>query len=112
MPAYPSAQPAALYPGSPIALVNNAATDSGITTTEQFAVAPPPNGAGLTVMIANTTNQQAVGQFSWVDTAADYQPLSGCIVPPGSVLPYNLATGWMRFTFAVAPTSGSLVVSR
>ena len=112
MPAYPAAQPAALYPGSQIALVNNAATDSGITTTEEFALNPLGLGAGCTLMILNTTNQQAVGQFSPVDVAADYMPLSGCIVPAGSALPYNLSGGWMRFTFAVAPTTGSLIVSR
>ena len=113
MPAYPAKLPAALYPGSSIALVNNAAVDSGITTTEQFALAPGMNGAGVTIMITNSTNQQAVGQFAPADGAsANYLPLSGCVVPPGSVLAYNLSGGWMDFTFAVAPTTGSLVVSR
>ncbi len=112
MPAYPSAQPAALYPGAPITLVNNAATDSGITTTAQFAVPPAPNGSGVTLMIVNTTNQPATGQFSWIDVTGDYQNLSGCVVAAGQALAYNLATGWIRFTFVSAPTSGSLVVSR
>jgi hypothetical protein len=112
MPSYPASQPAALYQGAPITLVNNAATDSGITTTAQFAIAPPSNGAGLTIMIVNTTNQAATGQFSWLDVAGDYQPLVGCAVPAGGALAFNLTTGWMRFTFTVAPTSGSLVVSR
>jgi hypothetical protein len=112
MPSYGASQTAELYQGAPISVVNNAATDSGITTSQALAVAPPPNGAGLTVMIVNTTNQQATGQFAFQDTAADYQNLSGCIVPPGASLAYNLSTGWLRFTFAIAPTSGSLVVSR
>jgi hypothetical protein len=112
MPAYPTAQPAALYPGSQISLVNNAATDAGITTTEQVAIAPSIGGSGVTVMILNTTNQQAVGQYAPADVAANYQPLSGCIVAAGAALPYNITSGWLRFTFAVAPTSGSLIVSR
>jgi hypothetical protein len=112
MPAYPISQPAALYPGSQIALVNNAATDSGITTTAQFALLPGMNGTGVTLMILNATNHDAQGQFAPTDTAGNYQNLSGCIVPAGTALPYNLSGGWMRFTFAVAPTSGSLIVSR
>ena len=112
MPAYNTAPVAALYPGTPIAVVNNAASDSGISTTQQLAIAPPINGSGLTIMISNTTNQQATGEFSWHDVAADYQDLSGCIIPAGSVLAYNLATGWLRFTFATPPSSGSLIVSR
>ena len=112
MPAYPIKQPAALYPGTQITLVNNAAVDSGITTSAQFALAPGMNGTGVTIMILNTTNQQAQGQFSPTDTPANYQNLSGCIVPAGTALPYNLSGGWMLFTFAAAPTSGSLVVSR
>jgi hypothetical protein len=112
MPAYNTVPVAALNQGTQIACVNNAAVDANVTTTQQLAIAPPLNGAGLTIMITNTTNQQATAQFSWHDVAADYQPLSGCIVPSDSVLAYNLATGWIRFTFQTAPTSGSLIVSR
>jgi hypothetical protein len=112
MPAYPSLIPPALYPGTQIPVVNNAAVDAGITTTSQFALAPGMNGAGITIMIANTTDHDAIGQFSNTDIAANYIPLSGCIIPAGTVLPYNLSGGWMRFTFAVAPTTGSLIVSR
>jgi len=110
MPSYGSVSPAALYQGAPITLV--ASGETGITTTEQLSIAPPPNGAGLTIMIVNTTDQDATGEFAWVDTESDYQVLSGCIVPAGSALAYNLTTGWLRFTFSAAPTSGSLVVSR
>ena len=112
MPAYPVASPSALYPGSQLALVNNAAVDSGITTTEQFALIPLGDGSGCTLMITNTTNQQATGQYAPTDVDANYKPLSSCIVTTGAVLPYNLSGGWLRFTFATAPTSGSLIVSR
>jgi len=112
MPSYPITQPAALYPGSQVTLVNNAAVDSGITTSAQFALAPGMNGAGVTAMITNTTNQSAQGQFAPTDIAANYQNLSGCIVPAGTTLHYNVSGGWMRFTFSAAPTTGSLIVSR
>ena len=110
MPAYNANSPGALYPGSQIALVNSA--DSSVTKTQQFALPVGQNGAGVTLMIANTTNQQAVGQWAANDVDAQYEPLSGCIVPNASVLAYNLSGGWLRFTFAMAPTSGSLIVSR
>jgi hypothetical protein len=107
----------ALYPGNHIALVNNAAIDSGITQTQQFAVGPTPGDGTVTLMITNTTNQQAQGQFAPQDPpaaggSATYENLSGCIVPAGSTLAYNLQGGWMCFTFGTAPTSGSLIVSR
>ena len=102
----------ALSPGASTAMVNNAAVDTGITTTKQIAIGPTPENSGYTLVIVNTTNQQAQGQYSNQDVAANYEPLSGCIVPAGASLPYNLVGGWLRFTFAVAPTSGSLIVSR
>lgn len=118
MPSYiTSPQPVqltALYPGDRKYCVNNAATDSGVTTTVQFAVGPQGNQTGCTVMIVNTTNQQAQGQYSPDDSkgSTSYEPLSGCIVPAGSTLAYNLSGGWMNFTFGTAPTSGNLVVTR
>ena len=50
MPKYQAGQPAALYPGNSIALVNNAAVDANVTTTERFALAPGQNGAGISLM--------------------------------------------------------------
>jgi hypothetical protein len=112
MPSYPALLPAALYPGSSISLVADASVDANVTTTEEFALTPVGSNGGCTLMITNTTDQQAVGQYAPTDVAAEYMPLSGCIVPAGSVLPYNLSGGWMRFTFVTAPASGSLIVSR
>ena len=115
MPAYNTNVPIALCPGFSIAVVNSAATDSNITSSQQFAVAPVPNQSGGTLMITNSTNQTATGQFAASDTSTGtgtYETLSGCIVPAGTTLAYNLSGGWMRFSFGTAPTSGSLVVSR
>lgn len=116
MPKYNANVPVALCPGFSVALVNSASTDSGITSTQQVAIAPVPNASGETLMITNTTNQTATGQFAPTDaltgSSTGYQPLSGCIIPAGTSLAYNLSGGWMNFTFATAPTSGSLIVSR
>ena len=112
MPQYPAAVPISLSSGNQLALVNNAAIDTGVTTTTQFAVGPSGTSTGVTLMIMNSTNQTAQGQYAPSDVAAEYQNLSGCIVPAGAALAYNLANGWMRFTFSSAPTSGSLIVSR
>jgi membrane-associated protease RseP (regulator of RpoE activity) len=112
-PAQP-VQLTALYPGTQFVAVNNAATDSGITTSQQVAIGPTPGNSPVTLVITNSTNQQATGQYSPEDAlgTASYENLSGCIIPAGSSLPYNLQGGWMRFTFATAPSSGSLIVSR
>src|SRR5271155_609585 len=117
MPAYinnPQAvQVTALYKGNAKTLVNNAATDSAITKTIQFAVGPEPGSGSVTLTVYNQTNQQATGEWTPSEnyspsvTQPTYEPLSGCIVPAGSTLPYNLSGGWVCFTFATAPTTGS-----
>lgn len=112
MPAFQTAGPiTAIYPGDSIALVNDASTDSGLTTTQQVAITD--TGVGATITVINTTNQDATGQMSADPlTTGSYKPASGLIVPSGTALPYNLSQTAIRFTFTVAPTSGSLVVSR
>ena len=123
MPAYVTntiaspAQPVqltALYPGTQFVAVNNAASDSGVTTTLQVAIGPTPGNSPVNMVITNTTNHDATGQYSPEDAlgTGSYEPLSGCVIPAGSSLPYNLQGGWVRFTFVTAPTSGSLIVSR
>jgi hypothetical protein len=115
MPAFlTSPQPTqlvAIYPGDSIALVNNAAVDAGITLTQQVAFGPTPGNSTGNVVVNNTTNQQAQGEYCSTPNGT-YEPLSGFVVPAGSSLPYNLSGGWLCFSFAVAPTSGSLTVTR
>lgn len=112
MPSYPATPPVCLHQGRSLALVNNAAVDGSVTTTIQCAIGPTPGSDTCTVTAINGTNQTATGQFAQSDVAANYQPLSGFVVPSGSALPYNLPVGWIRFTFTVAPTTGSLTVMR
>ena len=113
MPAYSATgNRTAIYPGDQVAVVNNAATDAGITTTQQLAIGPVGNQTGCTIIVTNSTNHDATGQYAPLDADANYEPISGFIVPASTALPYNLSLGFIRFTFASAPTSGSLIVSR
>ena len=112
MPAY-NAQPVrALYPGESIALVDDASVDTAITTTQQFAVGPNPVQTSNVINFINTTNHDAVGQISWHDVTGDYVTSASLTVAAGTALPYNMADGWVRFTFAIAPTTGSFVAAR
>jgi hypothetical protein len=119
MPAYiTNGQPTqyvALYPGIQYAVVNNAAIDTGITKSVQLAVGPTPGNGTVNLVITNQTNQQAQGQYAPNDgngVNPTYENLSGCIIPAGSVLPYNLQGGWILLTFATAPTTGSAYIGR
>lgn len=116
MPSYiTSPQPVqldVLWKGKSIAFVNNAANDSGVTTTQQVSVAPEPGSGSVTLNIINTTNQTATLQASWVDVTGNYQPVASGTIATDTALEYNLSGGWIRFTFTTAPTSGSLVVTR
>ena len=111
MPSYNALPVSVIYPGNNIALVSDASTDTGVTTTQQTVIGPSNSNANV-INIINTTNQTAQGQLSWDDTTGDYQNASGMMIGSGSALCYNLADGFLRFTFSTAPTSGSLVVAR
>ena len=112
MPSYAAGTGKALYPGDAIALVNNAAIDTGVTSTQQFAVGADPVGTTVGIVVVNTTDKDATGQYAATDADANYKNLSGLVVPSGTALPYNVAGGLIRFTFVSAPTSGSLTVRR
>lgn len=120
MPSYPALSPVTLTPGAQCSLVNDATTDVGVTTTIQVIVAnisPTPP----TLMLSNTTNQAASVQVAFADANANYTPLSyvplstnaGAIsVAAGASVYFACSFPFVRCTFQVAPTSGSLVVLR
>lgn len=112
MPAYNSQPVRALYPGSSINLIDNAATDTGITKTQQFAIGPNPVNISNVINFINTTDQDATGYVAASDVDANYAAASGLIVAKSSALPYNLADGFVRFSFGTAPSSGSLTAAR
>ena len=116
MPSYNAAIPRAIYPGNEIALVNNAATDASVTTTQQCSMGPDPGGQ-TAVVLTNSTNQTATVQIAPSDTPSLYQPYTylGSAITAAA----NTSVGfpivpnvWLRCTFATAPTSGSLILSR
>jgi hypothetical protein len=111
MPAYIASalvqQVNALYPGNQLALVNNAATDSSVTKTLQFAIGPQAGQLPRMTFI-NTTNQDCQIELAASDADANYQVGSGLVAPAGTSFVFN-AFGWCRGLFATAPTSGSLI---
>lgn len=113
-------QEVALYPGSSIALVNNAAVDAGVLITQQIAIGPDPSGNSQ-LTITNTTNQTATAQTAPDDAQVGgvgqhYEPYSvqgtAITVPTLETVSFPCNARWLRFTFAVAPTAGSLIVTR
>lgn len=123
MPAFlpTTTAPKAIYPGDSIALVSNAAVDSGVTSTVQVAIGPDPMG-NYRLTLTNTTNQTATAQVAPNDmvlptpTSSSYEPYSdgpnAVTVASGKSASFNCFGPWFNCTFASAPTSGSLVLSR
>lgn len=120
MPAYIAnpqiSQVHTLYKGDTIALV--APGDAGVTQSLECAIGPEPGVSNVTVMIANTTNQPAQAvwtaqeQFAGSSSVPTYIPIGGAQVVSNSTYQVQLSGGWLSFTFATAPTTGSLSVSR
>lgn len=113
MPAYnaqamPTPKPA-LYTGDQYALVNNAALDSGITATEQVAIAPHQADSATYCTIFNGTNQAVQMQAAPSDSAALYVSL-GSSIAAGALATISCAVPWVRGLFATAPTTGSLII--
>ena len=113
MPAYntqamPTPKPS-LCTGDQYALVNNAAVDSGITATQQVAIAPHQADSATYCTVFNGTNQAVQMQAAPSDSAALYASL-GSSIAAGALATISCAVPWVRGLFATAPTSGSLVI--
>jgi len=117
MPAYntqpmPTPKPA-LYTGDLYALVNNAAVDSGITATQQVAIAPSPGDTATYCTVFNGTNQAVQMQAAPYDpptaTGVAYASI-GSSIAAGALATISCAVPWLRGLFGTAPTTGSLVI--
>ena len=113
MPTYnnqpmPTPKPA-LYTGDQIALVNNAAVDSGILATQQVAIAPAPGDTATYCTVFNGTNQAVQMQAAPLDSAALYVSL-GSSIAAGALATISCPVPWLRGLFTTAPTTGSLIV--
>ncbi len=115
------AQLTALYPGDTFALVNDASTDSGITSTIQVAIGPDPGG-NYRITLTNTSGQTATVQTA-PKSATAISPADGAFEPysdegtaitvaNGTSKSFNCTGPWLRCTFSPAPTTGSLILSR
>lgn len=101
----------AIYPGNRVDLVANAAVDSGITKTLQFALGPNPGNETNAMVFVNGTNQSATVYTASQDADSNYQT-TGYSVSAGTSLPLNLSGCWVRCQYSTAPTTGSLTVVR
>ena len=113
MPAYntqpmPTPKPA-LHTGDQIALVNNAAVDSGILATQQVAIAPHQADSATYCTVFNGTNQAVQMQAAPSDSASLYASL-GSSIASGALATISCAVPWVRGLFTTAPTTGSLVI--
>jgi hypothetical protein len=116
MPSYNTVTPPPqLGFGAYYLLVNNAVTDTGVTVSQQIQVSP----SDAPLQLTNGTNQTATIQYSPVD--ADNPGTSppvlfyeavGTVASDASASFAIQAAGYIRVTFASAPTSGSIAVSR
>jgi gamma-glutamyltranspeptidase len=112
MPAYPAHSPVFLSPGNQVVLVNNAATDTGITKTIQCSVAAQPTATSKLTLV-NNTNQTATVQVAAVDADASYVPLTTSITAAaGAAVIFDCVGPFVRCSFATAPTTGSLYLCR
>jgi len=112
MPAYPAHSPVFLSLGNVVPLVNNAATDSGITATIQVSVAGQPSTTSKLTLV-NNTNQTATVQVAAVDANANYVPLTASVTAAaGAAVVFDCVGPFVRCSFSVAPTTGSLYLCR
>jgi hypothetical protein len=119
MPAYNTKPAIALTPGDTENLVNSAATDSGVTTTQQVHIGPSGTASGTRVHVSNTTNQSCTIQATSVaDATGNYKALTDAetaeaiVVASGTDAYFDPAVCWLRGLFGTAPTSGYLTISR
>lgn len=112
MPAYSTSNKVQfLSPGNTIALINNAATDSGVTKTLQVSIAAQPTATSKLTLI-NNTNQTATVQVAAVDADANYVPLTTSITAAaGAAVIFDCVGPFLRCT-CTAPTTGSLYLCR
>jgi len=115
MPAYQTTSTPQLHylsPGDKFLLVNNAATDTGITNTIQVSVAAQPNASSKLTLV-NNTNQTATVQVAAVDANANYVPLTATVTAAaGAAVVFDCVGPWVRCNYSVAPTTGSLYLCR
>lgn len=119
MPAYNTIPAIALGPGDSVALVINAATDTGVTATQQVHIGPSGTASGTRVHVSNSTNQTCTIQTTAIaDATGNYKALTDAetaeaiTVASGSDVSFDPGACWLRGNFGTAPTSGSLVIIR
>lgn len=121
MPAYGAAGwPKNLNVGDVIQLINAAdATAANVTATAPVSIVQGgPAVSGVELTLINTTGQTATVQCAAVDAAANYVPLTNIDTNNAITLAtaksgvFSCSGPLLRVTFASAPTTGLLTISR
>ena len=102
-----------LHTGDRIALVNNAAVDTGVLATQQIAIAPHQGDSATYCTVFNGTNQtvqmQAAPTDPAVTTGVAWAAL-GATIGAGTLLVLSCPVPWLRGLFTTAPSTGSLII--
>ena len=119
MPAYSAGNGPGIYAGDRVVLVNNAATDTGITSTLQVALAQVGGmSTGIDLALHNGTNQAVTVQVADTDVDARYRALTeadtaeAVTCASGSSITFTTIGPFVRGHFGTAPTTGTLAISR
>ena len=101
----------ALTVGDTVAVVNNAATDSGITNSQQVHIAQIAGTSTDSVCgIVNNTNQSCTIYASAVDVLASY--VSTLVTVAAGASYAGLMSGFILLNFGTPPTTGSAYIRR
>lgn len=125
MPAFlpTTSRPVAIYLGQSIRLIDTVGTvdSTGITNSLQVAIGPDPMG-NYRLTLTNTTDQTATARVAPNDpvlatpVTGSYEPYSdeaqAITVAAGKSVSFNCFGPWFNCSFATAPASGSLTLSR
>lgn len=118
MPAYVAGNAIGLTVGDRVVLVNNAATDSGITSTQQVALSQQEAAGSATLALHNGTNQTATVQVADVDATGNYRALTDANTAEAITVATSLSIvftcigPFLRCNFGTAPTTGTLAITR
>ena len=119
MPKYAVGTAPGIYAGDRVALVNNAATDSGVTKTQAVAVADVGGMSTDThLALHNGTNQSVTVQVGDVDADANFRALTDAdtnqaiTCASGSSVVFTSVGPFVRGLYGTAPTTGTLAITR
>ena len=111
MSVYAPGKATQLSVGTQATLVTSSGTGAGAATSKAVVIAREPGTFGM-LSVFNSTDQNATLQISAADADAGFLDTS-LTVASGDAAEFNSVIGpFVRFLFAAATTTGSLIVAR